>query len=203
MWFFFDLWEALVIKVHRYLGQGVIVEVDGWVQEADFLVDQDRTWRVGLQIELIHEKGPLLQVGLLVRLAVYDDILIVRLLRRQLGEDGPTLHLVDQRAAVRALLRRFLIPNHGRTVLVCTLEHAWTQRGAHLIRLIVRQKVAVLVCKTQIAILRQPQILLVMRQFELLQLLILDLEMPQIRMHQLLLYHLPLLGRLISSALCG
>lgn len=111
---------------------------------------------------------------------------------------------MDQRAAVRTLLRRFPIPDHGRrTVLVRTLEHAWTQRGAYLVRLVVRQKVTLLVRKTQIAIFYQPQIMLVMRQFELLQLLLLDLEMPQIRMHQLLLHHLPPLARFIPSALQG
>ena len=125
--------------MHRYLGHGVVVEVDGWVQEADLLVDQDRTWRIGLQIELIHEEGPLLQVRLLVRFAIYNNMLILRPLRRQLGEDGPALHLVDQRAAVRALLLRIPLPDPGRwTGLGRTLEHAWAQWGASFVRLVVR-----------------------------------------------------------------
>ena len=42
--------------------------------------------------------------------------------------------------------------------------------------------------------------MLVVRQFELLQSLLLDFELPQIRMYQLLLHHPPLLTRVVRSA---
>lgn len=63
--------------MHRYLGQGVVVEVDGWIQEADLLVDQDRAGHVRAEIDRIHEEGLLLLIGLLVGLGPFESILIL------------------------------------------------------------------------------------------------------------------------------